>query len=85
MIEGRGSDTDRESLYNHWDKLTEWQRDIFFALFWLEMQKRNKLFWLFLVTAFASVIAWGVWHDPIVLAIGILVGLVLGVIVSPLR
>lgn len=85
MADDREGGTDRQALYNHWDEWSELQRNIIFFLFWLEMQKRSKLFWLALTTALAALIAWGISHDPFVLAVGLMVGLILGVVIFALR
>ena len=85
MADDRAGDTDRQALYNHWDEWSEWQRNLIFFLVWVEMQKRNKWFWLVLTAALAAIIAWGVSHDPVVLAIGMITGLVLGIVIFALR
>lgn len=71
-------ETDNEELLDLWENSTESQRWVIFILCWLEMQKKTKLFWLFISTAVASLIVFAIFRDPVATGLSLVAGLAIG-------
>ena len=75
-----GQNDETQELIDLWDRCSEGQRWFIFILCWLEMQKKTKLFWLFMVTAVSGSLIYAVSRDPIATGIALAVGLSVGLL-----
>lgn len=70
-----------EQMYEYWGRMTPGHRAILLARAFYMLTKRRKLSIALVVVALAALVGYGVTHDPLTLAAGIVVGIVLALIV----
>lgn len=75
-----GQENDIKELIDLWDNCSEGQRWVIYFLCWLEMQKKSKIFWVFLITAAGGSLLYAVSRDPIATAIALAIGLSVGLL-----
>jgi hypothetical protein len=74
-----GTKNEMNEVLEYWENRTRLQKWVIFILFWLLMQKKQKLFWLILSAAIVGPLLYAFMRDPftaiITLAIGMAIGL----------
>ena len=73
-----GHNDEAKDLIDLWNRCSEGQRWVIFILCWLEMQKKTRVFWVFVVALVGGSLALAISRDPIAAAIALVVGLAIG-------
>ena len=75
-----GHNDEAKDLFDLWERCSEGQRWFIFLLCWLEMQKKTRVFWVFVVALVGGPLALAISRDPIAAAIALVVGLAIGML-----
>ena len=78
-------DVDWMELTEVWENYSTTQKSILVGVVWVEMQKKDKSFWLLVITLVAGGVVLGLQNSPIAFALGLGVMLVLTVLLFSLR